>query len=243
MQLFDVHSHILPGFDDGAKTVEESLELIECLQKQGIDHICLTPHFYTHEQSVEDFLASRNAAFKEFFPHIPSGVGIVLGAEVYVTDYLFNSDNWRGISYGKSPYILTEFPYDSPFSERTMFQIDRIIGNHRLIPVLPHVERYEKLMDNPRKIEELRDIGMLIQTNISNYTAKAPFFRKRKLLKMIARGQIDLLGSDAHSFKHNTPEVFTEAMHTISEKCGDEVLADMMRNAEQLFREAVKGQE
>ena len=94
-------------------------------------------------------------------------------------------------------------------------------------------------MDNPRKIDELRDMGMLIQTNISNYTAKTPFFRRRKMLKMISRGQIDLLGSDAHSFRHNTPEVFTEAMNTISAKCGDEALADMMDYAADIFSEAL----
>lgn len=238
MQLFDVHSHILPAFDDGARTIDDSLELIDCLRKQGVVNICFTPHFYTHKLSVEDFLESRNAAFEAFLPHIPPDIRIVLGAEVYVTDYLFNSDNWKGISYGKSPYILTEFPYDSAFSERTKFQIDRIIGNHRMIPVLPHVERYEKLMDNPRKIDELHDMGMLIQTNISNYTDKAPFFRKRKLLKMISRGQIDLLGSDAHSFTHNTPEVFSEALNTIADKCGDGAVADMMDYAANIFREA-----
>ena len=238
MQLFDVHSHILPAFDDGAKTIEDSLDLIECLKKQGIRNICLTPHFYTHEQSVEDFLESRNAAFAAFEPHIPSDVRIVLGAEVYVTDYLFNSASWKGLSYGKSPYILTEFAYNSTFSDRTLRQIEIVMGNHRMIPILPHVERYENLIDNPRKIDELRDMGMLIQTNISNYTAKTPFFRRRKMLKMISRGQIDLLGSDAHSFRHNTPEVFTEAMNTISAKCGDEALADMMDYAADIFSEA-----
>ena len=50
MQLFDMHSHILPGIDDGAKTVEDSLELLSCLKNQGVTNICLTPHFYTNEQ-------------------------------------------------------------------------------------------------------------------------------------------------------------------------------------------------
>ena len=59
MQLYDMHTHILPAFDDGAKTVEDSLALIECLKKQGVSHICLTPHFYTHEMSVEDYVARR----------------------------------------------------------------------------------------------------------------------------------------------------------------------------------------
>ena len=58
MQLFDMHSHILPNIDDGAKTLEDSLKLLSCLEKQGVTNVCLTPHFYTNEISIEDFMAT-----------------------------------------------------------------------------------------------------------------------------------------------------------------------------------------
>lgn len=240
MQLYDMHSHILPAFDDGAKTVEDSLSLIDCLKQQGINNICLTPHFYTNEMSVEDFVEKRAEAFEAFRPHIPEDVNIVLGAEVYVTHYLFNNQDLSELTYGDSPYILTEFPYDSKFGEQTMRQFDIIMRNCGLIPVMPHVERYSHLLDHPDVIEELRDMGVIIQTNISNYADKAPFFRKRKLLKYISNGLIDILGSDAHSFHHNTPEVFARAMQTISDKCGADVLAEMMDTAAEIFDSAMK---
>ena len=165
---------------------------------------------------------------------------IVLGSEVYVTQYLFNSQDLNGITYGQSNYILVEFSYQCTFNETIMRQFDVLMRNHRLIPVLTHVERYDNLMSDPGLIEELKDDGVVIQTNISNYADKAPFFRKRKLLKFISNGLIDILGSDAHSFKHNTPEVFTQAMKNISQKCGDGTLSDMMANAEKIFK-AAKG--
>ena len=87
MQLFDMHSHILPGIDDGAKTVEDSLELLSCLKNQGVTNVCLTPHFYTNEISLEDFIAERAEKFEKFKPHIPNGMNIVLGTEVYVTSF------------------------------------------------------------------------------------------------------------------------------------------------------------
>ena len=239
MQLYDMHSHILPDFDDGAQTVEDSLKLIDCLKKQGISHICLTPHYYTNEKSVEDFIDSRREAFEKFRPHIPEDVEMVLGAEVYVTQYLLNSNDLSGLTYGKSNYILTEYSYSSSFNDRTMFFFDRLVRNYGLIPVLPHVERYGYLMDHPDVMCELQDMGVIIQTNISNYTVKAPFFRKRKLLKYIATGWIDILGSDAHSFTHNTPEFFSQAMNTITEKCGADTLARMMQTAEMIFQSAV----
>ncbi len=239
MQFYDMHSHILPAIDDGAKTVEDALSLIESLKSQGVTNICLTPHFYTNEISLEKFLSRRQRKFEQFKPYIPEDVNIVLGTEVYVTNYLFNNDDLSGITYGKSKYILTEFPYDIQFSEKEMQQIYILTQNYGLIPVLPHVERYVHLMEHNDKIRELKDLGVVIQSNISNYSDKAPFFRKRKLLKMISGGLIDILGSDTHSFTHSTPEVFTQAVDNISDKCGRHRLRTMVRTSKQIFEEAL----
>jgi len=234
-----MHSHILPAFDDGAKTVDDSLVLIDHLRKQGVRNICLTPHFYTNELSYDDYLVKREKAFRAFAPHIPDDIRIVLGCEVYVTEYIFNNQDLSGITYGSSPYILTEFPYGSRFSPKTMQRFYQLIQNYNLIPVMPHVERYEFLMSHPDMIAQLKELGVVIQTNISNYTQQTSFFRKRKLLKLIDRGLIDILGTDAHSMTHNRPDVFAEAMETISQKCGEKRLARMMDNAAKIFNSAL----
>ena len=93
MQLYDMHSHILPEFDDGAKSIDESLTLLNCLKNQNVTNICLTPHFYTNEMSVSDFVKSRQEAYEKFLPHNPEGINLVLGTEVYVTKYLFTNDD------------------------------------------------------------------------------------------------------------------------------------------------------
>ena len=85
MQLYDMHSHILPGIDDGAPSVEKSLVILNELKKQGVTNVCLTPHFYTNEISAEDFAAQRQHAIDNLMPHIPDGMKVVVGAEVYVT--------------------------------------------------------------------------------------------------------------------------------------------------------------
>lgn len=239
MQFYDMHSHILPEFDDGAKSVQEALELINILKKQGVNNICLTPHFYTHEMSLEDFVKSRKEAFERFRPYIPEDVNIVLGTEVYVTRYIFSNDDLSELSYGNSRYILTEFGYNSSFGENTMNRFYSFINEYDLIPVIPHVERYQTLMENPSIIAELKDIGVIIQTNISNYTKKASMLRRRKLLKMISKGLIDIIGSDAHSLSHNTPEVYSEAISCISSKCGRQVVAEMMEKSKEIFENAV----
>ena len=62
MLSYDFHTHILPGIDDGAKTPEESLKLINSLRVQGIKNIVLTSHYYSHKESMEDFLKRREEA-------------------------------------------------------------------------------------------------------------------------------------------------------------------------------------
>lgn len=239
MQLYDMHSHILPEFDDGAKTVEDSLAMIKSLKSQGVKNICLTPHFYTNQLSYDDFVANRREAFEKFKPFIPDDVNIVLGTEVYVTHYIFNNSDLSQIAYGKSRYILTEFAYDSSFEGNSMDRIITFMENYGLIPIIPHVERYPALIDNPKLINELKDMGVLIQTNISNYAKKAPTFKRRKMLKLINKGLIDIIGSDAHSLNHNTPEVFAEAIECISSKCGLNTLEEMMQKSAAIFNTAI----
>lgn len=239
MQLYDMHSHILPRFDDGAQSIAETLELLDCLKKQGVYNVCLTPHFYTNEKSVQDFVSQRQQAFEELKPYLPNDMNIVLGTEVYVSKYLFGNDDLSGITYGNSNYILTEFAYTSSFSERTFDNFSTLIEQHGLIPVLPHIERYPALIEEPRLIIKLKNMGVLIQTNISNYAKKSPMFKRARLLKLIKEGLIDILGSDAHSMSHNTPEVFSQAVECIAAKCGEETVEKMMKKAEKIFNAAI----
>ncbi len=242
MRLYDMHSHILPEFDDGAQNIAESLSLLECLSAQGVDNVCLTPHFYTNEMSAVDFIEKRRVAFERFVPYIPQGMNIVLGAEVFVTKYLFTNNDFSKLTYGKSNFMLTEFAYNTSFSERSFKYFRKLIDDHGLIPVIPHVERYDALIDNPSKIIELKKLGILIQTNIANYAKKSPYFRRRKLLNLINEGYIDILGSDAHSFTHNTPDVFSEAIDCLTDKCGVQKLRTMMDKAEYIFERALYGE-
>lgn len=239
MQFYDMHSHILPEFDDGAQSVEESLELIDCLKKQNINNICLTPHFYTNEMSAEDFIEKRRIAYENFLPHIPQDVNVILGTEVFITKYLFNNDDLSALTYGKSNYILTEFSYGSTFTQRTLQELSMLKENYGLIPVLPHVERYEALLNDISLLYELKSNGIIIQTNACTYTSRGSFFKRRKLLKLIKEGLIDILGTDAHSLVHNPPSAYSQALKIIALKCGEGSVNRMMETSEKIFNSAI----
>ena len=229
---YDLHTHILPATDDGAQTVEESLTILEALKDKGVENICFTPHFYTHKESIEDFLARREAGYNELLSSIPSGINVKLGAEVYVTKYLFSEErDLKPLCISGTDYMLTEFPYTSEFSSDTMRMLTRIM-DFAIIPILPHVERYPHLLKNPDKLRELVDMGVVIQSNYISYTEGSV---KRKLLKLLSKGYIHVLSSDVHNLNRNSPDSSEQGLDFIKKKCSVEIINYLQDNAENVF--------
>lgn len=229
---YDLHTHILPGIDDGAKTPEEAMMLIESLRNQGINHICFTPHFYTHKEDIEAFLSRREEAKRQFLSLVLDDVQVKVGAEVYVTKYLFSEErDLKNLCIDGTNYMITEFSYDSTFSDNTMKMIT-YLRDRGIFPIIPHIERYPHLMKNKDKLLELIYEGVLIQSNAVSFTQ---FSTKRKLLRMIREGYIQLLSSYAHSMTRNSPVAMSYAIKYISDKCGEDVVDSLNKNAEKVF--------
>ena len=232
--LYDMHTHILPGVDDGARNIDESLTLINRLSCAGITDICLTPHYYTHRESLTDFLKRRTTAFHELSSYVSDDVNLHLGAEVYVTKYLFsNEDDLKKVCYNGTSYMLTEFPYSSHFEGESMVYINKLINNYGIKPVLAHVERYPYLLKHINVIEELIDMGMLIQTNACSFTE---FSLKLKLTKLIKNGYIHLVGSDAHSLNRNTPDAYNNLNDHIIKKLNTSVISDINNTSANILK-------
>lgn len=124
--LVEVHSHILPGIDDGSPDVETSLKMIDMLKKQGAKAIVLTPHYYSDSISYDDFVARRNNAYNLLKSSLPlESPELILSAEVYISKYLFNNSSLDEIKIGNSDYALIEHPF--PVIFRKKFMIDCLI--------------------------------------------------------------------------------------------------------------------
>lgn len=231
--LYDMHSHILPAVDDGAKSVEESLTLISRLKRSGVTDICLTPHFYTHKESLADFVKRRNEAFDLLKSKVGDEINLHLGAEVYITKYLFsNEESFRNVCYDGTEYMLTEFPYTSTFSGETMSYISKLMNNHGIKPILAHVERYPYLLKHLDVLEELIYMGVMIQSNACSF---AEFPLKLRLTKMLKNGYIQLIGSDAHSLTRNSPDAFSTLVALEGKKIPKEVFENINRNSQEIF--------
>lgn len=231
--LFDMHSHILPAVDDGAKNTDDSLILINKLRRAGITDICLTPHYYTHKESLRDFIDRRNKAYAELSSYVSDDVTLHLGAEVYVTKYLFsNEDDLKSVCYNGTKYMLTEFPYSSTFEGESMVFVNKLINNYGITPVLAHVERYPHLLKHLSVLEELIDMGVIIQSNACSFSE---FPLKLRLTKMLKNGYIHIFGSDAHSVNRNSPDYFNSLNEHIDKKLSLDIKASVNKISSEIL--------
>lgn len=235
MKRYDLHSHILPGIDDGAKTPEDSINLLNGLISQGVNGVCFTPHYYSHMVSAKKFLKKRRDALEKLRGIVPQGIELRLGAEVFVTDYLFAEEEYLSrLCYGRSNYMLTEFPYSSDFEDNSYVNLMKL-RQQRIIPVLAHIERYPKLLKNHEKIVDLVNMGIIIQTNAVSY---CEIGIRKKLLKLVDQGLVHIVSTDVHSEKRNSYKYYTPALDYIEKKLGSAAVERLCRHSEEIFSKA-----
>lgn len=228
--LVETHCHIMPGVDDGAPDIETSLAMIEKLQSQGAKKIILTPHYYSDNISLDDFLRRRDKAFNELLRELPSGSPTLIpAAEVYISKYLFNNPNIDKLKIAGSNYILIEHPFSSSFSENTYDRLMNMYCDYGAKPILAHIERYPALMDDPYKLEDYINMGCLTQVNISSFVDSHRSVKK-KLIKLLNTGHIHLIGSDCHNLSSRAPE-YENGIKEIIKKSGQEAVDVLIKNA------------
>lgn len=228
--LVETHCHILPGVDDGAQDIDTSLAMIEKLQRQGAKKIILTPHYYSDNISLDDFLRRRDKAFNELMRALPSGSPTLIpAAEVYISQYLFNNTNIDELKIGNSNYILIEHPFSSSFSENAYDRLMNMYCDYGAKPILAHIERYPALMENTYKLEDYINMGCLTQVNISTFS-DAHRGIKKKLFKLLDTGHIHLIGSDCHNLTSRSPE-YENGIKEIIKKSGQEAVDILIKNA------------
>jgi len=198
--MIDMHNHILFGVDDGAKTIENSIELIKEEIKKGVSHIIFTPHYKNKVVELDMEKVTRNFDdLKEFAANENLNVKLYLGNEIY-----FGSDFYKVLESGKfntlaeSDYILIEFSViDTPKNIAEMCYEARIKG---YIPIIAHVERYSLLYEDIQLLKDILNEGAHLQVNAStlfNRESKesnkfANFLLKNELISFVASDVHDM---------------------------------------------------
>lgn len=198
----DIHNHILPGIDDGAKTVEDSLELIKGYEEIGINKFIATPHIMHnyYDNTAETINASLEQLKDALLQSNMKEVAIEASAEHMIDDnfeYLLESGC---IMTMRKDYLLIEMSYLQPpinFSE----SVKKII-QHNLFPILAHPERYNFIKANSKLYNDFKRKGLLFQLNLLSLGKYYDHETQKKAGKLLDAGLIDFAATDMHHKKH-----------------------------------------
>lgn len=228
--MIDFHSHILPGIDDGSRSVEESIALLTQMREQGITTVVATPHFYADEQSVEMFLQRRTAAYDrlsvEYTDALPQ---ILLGAEVLYYNGISRLEGLEKLCIENTRVLLLELPF-ARWSSTVVHEVLEIANTMNIIVVLAHIERYERYQRSG-VFDELYRNGIIMQVNASYFADRST---RRRALRQLRDGQIHLLGSDSHGIQNRPPRM-NEAVEWIGKKYGVGILEELNGYASDLL--------
>ncbi len=192
--MIDFHSHVLPGIDDGSKDVSESLEMLRLSLLEGTDIIVATPHFYVDRSSITSFLDKRLSSFRlltEILNDMDSMNlvrDIYLGAEVYFYQGISNNEHIKDLTINNTNYLLLEMPF-TQWSKSVISEVQMLISNVGVTPILAHIDRYLHFKDNLRGLDTLLERGCLAQMNTSFLMS----WRNRiSAMKLIKSGRVHM---------------------------------------------------
>lgn len=194
--FIDIHSHILPGIDDGAKNIEESLVMINEMKKMGFSKIIATPHIYPGLYDNNKKIISE--VHKDIIAKNKKDIDITFAAEYMLEDNLIKLAKNNSLLFLKDKYLLIEFSYiSSPNNlKNIIFQLQ--INN--CIPILAHPERYLYLKSD--KLIDLKKRGCKFQLNLLSVTGYYGDEVVKNSDFLLKHDLVDFVGSDIHSIKH-----------------------------------------
>ena len=198
--MTDLHTHILPGMDDGAADLEQSLAMLRAERRQGVDTVVLTPHFYRVDETVESFLDRRARAWETLQRGLPADAPkLILGAEVTWYHGIMDEPRITDLRLGDSPCILLEMPLRS-WSDTLLEQVYQFAGVTGTTPILAHVERYLHLQKKGQ-LKTLIEMGIPMQISASAFRNPIAATKANRLLK----SGTWLLGTDCHNTNTRPP--------------------------------------
>ncbi len=222
--LCDIHTHIVYGVDDGSKSIEESVKMLEKAKADGIDAMIATPHMRYGMFKYD--LEKVNAHFAELKKHADDvGIDLYLGSEYHLSgEMITDLKTGRVHSLCDGKYVLLEFSFFTEVREMTDAVYSLIANGYK--PVIAHAERYKEIQKDVFLCEELKNRGALIQINSSSILGEDGFNIKRCAKKILKLKLADIVASDSHGteFRKNT---LAKAYDFVVKKYGDDYAEDI----------------
>jgi protein-tyrosine phosphatase len=217
--MIDLHSHILPGLDDGARNLDDALGIARAAVADGIHAIAATPHvrddYPTTPEQMETAVTALRAAFAD------AGIELELlpGGELAFDELDRSHDELRRFGLGGNPeYLLVETPYsDWPVSFADI--VFRLV-TAGIRPIIAHPERNRTVQDDPERLALLARMGALVQVTAASLDGRLGFSSRACAERLLDAELVHLIGSDAHS-----PGLRAVGLSAAVAAVGDEALA------------------
>ncbi|MBD3414632.1 MAG: hypothetical protein GF421_09400 [Candidatus Aminicenantes bacterium] len=221
--MIDIHSHILPGLDDGAKELNTSLEMARIAVEDGITTMIATPHLFRGSYSVSGFDAV-NKAQKSFTKALKENnipLEILLGAEVHVCHHLVDEIKAHRdfLVLNQSRYMFMEFPSDHVFSgvKDLIFEL----MTEGIVPIIAHPERNSVFRRNPHYLYELLEMGVFSQVNQGSFNGVYGTRVQDAVYRFLELGYVHFIATDCHNTWVILPRL-SEAVRKAGEVIGEE---------------------
>lgn len=204
--MIDLHTHILPGIDDGSNSMEETLRMIELAVNSGTGEIVATPHCNIpgsydnyYGQWYDELFDSTKKIIEDHFD-----IKVYPGMEVFLTyDIEQMIDESHVITINKSRYMLVEFGFGEN-EEYALMMLEKVLKKG-IVPILAHAERFRFIQSHPDITGRLIQKGIVIQVNKGSFAGH--FGRKEQQLAfyLLRHRYIHVIASDAHGSGYRTP--------------------------------------
>jgi protein-tyrosine phosphatase len=196
--VIDIHAHVLPGFDDGVKSLEEALELVRGAAAEGVTVLAATPHVRDDYPTRAEQMERGVAALRHELAQADVGVEIVPAGEVAIERvWQLQPDELLRFTYGgRGHWLLLEFPYRGwpPLLEQTV----TALGAAGIATVLAHPERNDAVQREPARLLPLVRSGTLVQLTAASVTGALGKAPRDTSLRLLALGAAQVIATDAH---------------------------------------------
>ena len=197
----DMHSHLIPGIDDGAQDMDQTIAMLAKFESLGYKKVVTTPHIMTDSfPNNPEIILSGLEKVKNEIKKVGIEIEIEAAAEYYFDETLMPKiKNKELLTFGDN-YVLVEFAFHSPpqFLDQLFFELK----THGYRPVIAHFERYLYYLGKIDKAEKWRSEGINIQINLNSLFGQYGPEVQKQVEKLIDEGQFDFVGTDCHRIEH-----------------------------------------
>lgn len=229
-KVTDFHTHILPGLDDGSPDAQTSLKMLTMLAQQGVERICLTPHFLPELESPAAFVARRQEAFQVLTSSGSIHQELLLGAETAYVPGISKLPDLEQVCIEGTNVLLLEMPFFT-WTQQVIEEVVSLKLERELQVVLVHPERFLFNASNEKGLDRLLDLSLPLQVNAETFCS---LFTRKTGFQLLDATAYPLLGTDSHNLTTRKP-MMEKARAVIARKMGKDFLSVIDETADLLL--------